>query len=679
MGAAGSGTACTSGPTTSTIGTQCLSSTSIATTSASCTVQPNKLCNIDDSQNTYFDLDSPGDLTAASEVPLGQAPLTQTTLRNSGESQGDLTKWTTAACEARCAKHVVDLGLSGGCCATNPGWWCRWAPTQTLKGGGSTHNAGVCTSAGPWSCTLQPSKLCNIANNQETYFDLDSPGELFAENAYTTGGAGEVYASLPNSPLDQSLWSKAACEARCAKHVLSLKLGSGAGGCCSWNQDATPWCRWGATQATKGGAAADANGSGHNAGVCSAPAIDRCVTKYGQCGILETNAEAVCLAWPECGGVVCRADYGGYCLARRTMDASLTTTTMWAYTKGSGSTQASAPVLEAKIQITEVSGSDGDSDNSAGAGGACAFNYGTVVGGDDCCGQGQKMGGNPAVRCAAGAPLCTGFVHGGGMGTCGGTGVPFKQNFMAKSSSGGVLHYFVFTCKTTACTTDVPTASRLTSDLVYRAATLIVDFPELDASIKSGAVPLSSGQWMTSGSWWAELSKVRTKSIVIFGAVKNADGIMSNVIMLKFIAPGTTTASEMQVVTTHDISATRYLSVKASMYHIYMNAQCVMKPGNTIPTSMVGCTDGTGTGIECAARECNTNGPACGGFIEVKYPSSSDKQIYLGDATKRELYAEPWKNSYITTPGNCYIKAQGVIKFALFTDSGTNIKPYVVC
>ena len=615
MGAAGSGTACTSGPTTSTIGTQCLSSTSIATTSASCTVQPNKLCNIDDSQNTYFDLDSPGDLTAASEVPLGQAPLTQTTLRNSGESQGDLTKWTTAACEARCAKHVVDLGLSGGCCATNPGWWCRWAPTQTLKGGGSTHNAGVCTSAGPWSCTLQPSKLCNIANNQETYFDLDSPGELFAENAYTTGGAGEVYASLPNSPLDQSLWSKAACEARCAKHVLSLKLGSGAGGCCSWNQDATPWCRWGATQTLKGGAAAsDANGSGHNAGVCSAPAIDRCVNKYdGQCGILETNAEAVCLAWPECGGVVCRADYGGYCLARRTMDASLTTTTMWAYTKGSGSTQASAPVLEAKIQITEV------------------------------------------------------------------TGVPFKQNFMAKSSSGGVLHYFVFTCKTTACTTDTPTASRLTSDLVYRAATLIVDFPELDASIKSGAVPLSSGQWMTSGSWWAELSKVRTKSIVIFGAVKNADGIMSNVIMLKFIAPGTTTASEMQVVTTHDISATRYLSVKASMYHIYMNAQCVMKPGNTIPTSMVGCTDGTGTGIECAARECNTNGPACGGFIEVKYPSSSDKQIYLGDATKRELYAEPWKNSYITTPGNCYIKAQGVIKFALFTDSGTNIKPYVVC
>ena len=614
MGAAGSGTACTSGPTTSTIGTQCLSSTSIATTSASCTVQPNKLCNIDDSQNTYFDLDSPGDLTAASEVPLGQAPLTQTTLRNSGESQGDLTKWTTAACEARCAKHVVDLGLSGGCCATNPGWWCRWAPTQTLKGGGSTHNAGVCTSAGPWSCTLQPSKLCNIANNQETYFDLDSPGELFAENAYTTGGAGEVYASLPNSPLDQSLWSKAACEARCAKHVLSLKLGSGAGGCCSWNQDATPWCRWGATQTLKGGAAANANGSGHNAGVCSAPAIDRCVNKYdGQCGILETNAEAVCLAWPECGGVVCRADYGGYCLARRTMDASLTTTTMWAYTKGSGSTQASAPVLEAKIQITEV------------------------------------------------------------------TGVPFKQNFMAKSSSGGVLHYFVFTCKTTACTTDTPTASRLTSDLVYRAATLIVDFPELDASIKSGAVPLSSGQWMTSGSWWAELSKVRTKSIVIFGAVKNADGIMSNVIMLKFIAPGTTTASEMQVVTTHDISATRYLSVKASMYHIYMNAQCVMKPGNTIPTSMVGCTDGTGTGIECAARECNTNGPACGGFIEVKYPSSSDKQIYLGDATKRELYAEPWKNSYITTPGNCYIKAQGVIKFALFTDSGTNIKPYVVC
>ena len=417
-------------------------------------------------------------------------------------------------------------------------------------------------------------------------------------------------ATLPNSPLDQSKWSKSLCEARCAKHVKSLQLGSGAAGCCASNQDATPWCRWGATQATK-----TSSSSSHNAGVCSAQAIDRCVNMYdGQCGILETNAEAVCLAWPECGGVVCATSYNGYCLARATMDASLTTSGMYAYTK---SISSSAPVLEAKIQMNEF-----------------------------------KVAGSNFV------------------------GVPFIQTLSAKSSSGGVLHYFVFTCKITACNTDAPTASRLTSDLVYRAATLLADLPQLDASIKSGTITLSPGQWMTSESWWAELSKVRTKSIVIFGAVKNVDDIVSNVTMLKFIAPGTNATSEMQVITAHNVSATRKLSVKASMYHIYKNAQCVMKPGYNIPTSMSECMDAKGAGIACAARECNTNGPACGGFIEVKYPSSSDKQIYLGDVTKRELYAEPFPSSP-SQSRNCHIKAKGVIKFALFTDSGANSKPYV--
>ena len=61
----------------------------------------------------------------------------------------------------------------------------------------------------------------------------------------------------------------------------------------------------------------------------------RCIEKYdGQCGILETEAEAVCLAWDACGGVVCKADYGGYCLARRSIDQS-TKSGMWAYRKES--------------------------------------------------------------------------------------------------------------------------------------------------------------------------------------------------------------------------------------------------------------------------------------------------------------------------------------------------------
>ena len=62
----------------------------------------------------------------------------------------------------------------------------------------------------------------------------------------------------------------------------------------------------------------------------------RCTKKFGQCGILETEAEAVCLAWSECGGVVCKPGYRGYCLARRTIDAARVTNGMYAYTKKAG-------------------------------------------------------------------------------------------------------------------------------------------------------------------------------------------------------------------------------------------------------------------------------------------------------------------------------------------------------
>ena len=44
-----------------------------------------------------------------------------------------------------------------------------------------------------------------------------------------------------------------------------------------------------------------------------------CVNKYDQCGILESEVEDKCGAWAECGGVVCREEYGGYCLVRRRM------------------------------------------------------------------------------------------------------------------------------------------------------------------------------------------------------------------------------------------------------------------------------------------------------------------------------------------------------------------------
>jgi len=60
---------------------------------------------------------------------------------------------------------------------------------------------------------------------------------------------------------------------------------------------------------------------------------EHCVNKYNQCGIKESDAAAVCGAWDECAGVICKKAYGGYCLARNKMDPSATTSGMWAYTK----------------------------------------------------------------------------------------------------------------------------------------------------------------------------------------------------------------------------------------------------------------------------------------------------------------------------------------------------------
>jgi len=63
-----------------------------------------------------------------------------------------------------------------------------------------------------------------------------------------------------------------------------------------------------------------------------------CVNKYGQCGILESQVEAICGAWNDCAGVVCKTGYGGYCLARRTMSQK-STHGMWGYTKSSVAAQ----------------------------------------------------------------------------------------------------------------------------------------------------------------------------------------------------------------------------------------------------------------------------------------------------------------------------------------------------
>ena len=62
---------------------------------------------------------------------------------------------------------------------------------------------------------------------------------------------------------------------------------------------------------------------------------NRCVDKYGQCGILESKAAQVCADWGECGGVVCKSGYNGYCLARKKIDGS-TKNGMWAYKKAVG-------------------------------------------------------------------------------------------------------------------------------------------------------------------------------------------------------------------------------------------------------------------------------------------------------------------------------------------------------
>jgi len=60
-----------------------------------------------------------------------------------------------------------------------------------------------------------------------------------------------------------------------------------------------------------------------------------CVNRYSQCGILESEVATKCGGWAGCGGVVCRSDYGGYCLARRASElaTAVVHSTMWTYTK----------------------------------------------------------------------------------------------------------------------------------------------------------------------------------------------------------------------------------------------------------------------------------------------------------------------------------------------------------
>ena len=71
---------------------------------------------------------------------------------------------------------------------------------------------------------------------------------------------------------------------------------------------------------------------------CALPAAcifdaSRCESRPGgQCWMLETEAEAKCGAWDHCTGVVCRADYKGYCLARGKMTTAAAPN-MWGYTK----------------------------------------------------------------------------------------------------------------------------------------------------------------------------------------------------------------------------------------------------------------------------------------------------------------------------------------------------------
>jgi len=77
----------------------------------------------------------------------------------------------------------------------------------------------------------------------------------------------------------------------------------------------------------------------------------RCVNKYhGQCGILESEVQTVCGNWDKCDGVVCRADYGGYCLARGKISDRVKTT-MWAFKKSCKPTaEAAQDILEGMLE-----------------------------------------------------------------------------------------------------------------------------------------------------------------------------------------------------------------------------------------------------------------------------------------------------------------------------------------
>jgi hypothetical protein len=57
-----------------------------------------------------------------------------------------------------------------------------------------------------------------------------------------------------------------------------------------------------------------------------------CELRFGQCAILEHEVKAKCGQWSLCAGAVCRADYGGYCLARGEMTTK-TDSRMWGYSK----------------------------------------------------------------------------------------------------------------------------------------------------------------------------------------------------------------------------------------------------------------------------------------------------------------------------------------------------------
>jgi len=71
----------------------------------------------------------------------------------------------------------------------------------------------------------------------------------------------------------------------------------------------------------------------------------RCVNRYDQCGILESKALQVCADWDECGGVVCKSAYRGYCLARKKIDGR-TKRGMWAYKKSGRDGSGNVILLE---------------------------------------------------------------------------------------------------------------------------------------------------------------------------------------------------------------------------------------------------------------------------------------------------------------------------------------------